>query len=552
MSLPDFQPQAPLFSWAALSGQLFAASDRFRLFAEKVYPHLIAARDELAACYCVDNGRPAVEPVLLAGVSLLQFLENVPDRPAVELLGYHAGWAFALNRSVGEAAFHPTALVRFRERLIEHEQAHLAFAAILEALQQAGLVARQSPQRLDSMFVIGRLARMNSLECVRESLRLALEELERSAAHFGKPAAWREWCERYLEHKLDYRSGEDTLRAKLQQAGEDLLALQQWVGTLSDPTIARGEKVQLLARVLAEHFEVVEGGGVAARRAPVPGALQNPHEPDAQWACKGQGRHKQEVRGYKIQVAETVPDEPRQKGEPTAAFLTAIETQPATGSDEAGFEQVEVAQAHRGQEAASAWHVDGAYVSGKQLAQKKAEGRELIGPAQPAPKKDGRFSTEDFDVCVAERRAVCPAGRQNTQCSRLEEEKTGKICYRFEWSSHCHDCPLRSHCLGQDQRHRSLVVGEHHDLLQARRREQKTEAFAQQNKKRNAIEGTQSELVRGHGARRARYRGYAKVRLQNYFIGAACNVKRWIRRLQWQMKQAGTTALSAVAVAPSG
>jgi hypothetical protein len=57
-------------------------------------------------------------------------------------------------------------------------------------------------------------------------------------------------------------------------------------------------------------------------------------------------------------------------------------------------------------------------------------------------------------------------------------------------------------------------------------------------KHRNAIEGTQSELVRGHGLRQARYRGLVKVKLQNYMIGAACNVKRWIRRVIWNMQQA--------------
>jgi hypothetical protein len=44
-------------------------------------------------------------------------------------------------------------------------------------------------------------------------------------------------------------------------------------------------------------------------------------------------------------------------------------------------------------------------------------------------------------------------------------------------------------------------------------------------KQRNAIEGTHSELARAHGLRRARYRGLKKVTLQNYLIGAACNVK---------------------------
>ena len=65
----------------------------------------------------------------------------------------------------------------------------------------------------------------------------------------------------------------------------------------------------------------------------------------------------------------------------------------------------------------------------------------------------------------------------------------------------------------------------------------KTAAFQQQMKQRNAIEGTHSDLPRAHGLRRARYRGLKKVTLQNYLIGAACNAKRWIRRLQWEMKQ---------------
>ena len=187
-------------------------------------------------------------------------------------------------------------------------------------------------------------------------------------------------------------------------------------------------------------------------------------------------------------------------------------------------------------------YVDGAYVSAEKLVQAQAEGRELIGPARPTPQKDGRFSATDFKVQVEERQAVCPAGKTSTQCSRLEEEKTGQVSYRFEWSTQCQDCPLRSQCPGKDQRHRTLVVGEHHTVLQARRQEQETEAFQNRMKHRNAIEGTQSELVRAHGLRHARYRGLAKVKLQNYFIAAACNLKRWIRREAWALGQAVSAA----------
>jgi Transposase DDE domain len=45
-------------------------------------------------------------------------------------------------------------------------------------------------------------------------------------------------------------------------------------------------------------------------------------------------------------------------------------------------------------------------------------------------------------------------------------------------------------------------------------------------------EGTISELVRGHGLRRARYKGFAKVDLQNQLVAAACNIKRWLRRIR--------------------
>ena len=91
MSLPACSTQAELFSTAALSASLFGATDRYRLFAQLVFPALATARGQLEKCYCADNGRVAVEPVLMLGVSLLQYLDGLPDRQAVEMLRYHAG-----------------------------------------------------------------------------------------------------------------------------------------------------------------------------------------------------------------------------------------------------------------------------------------------------------------------------------------------------------------------------------------------------------------------------------------------------------------------------
>jgi hypothetical protein len=140
-----------------------------------------------------------------------------------------------------------------------------------------------------------------------------------------------------------------------------------------------------------------------------------------------QVEQKKEHVGYKVQVAETVSEAVLAPGEPTLNFITGIVTHPAYQSEEVGAEKMEKEQAQMGLEKPPVKYVDGAYVSGQKLAQAEAEGRELMGPAQPSPKKDGRFSVEDFEVNVEERTAICPAGKANTQCSRLEEEATGKV-----------------------------------------------------------------------------------------------------------------------------
>jgi len=146
MSLPVFDPQTHLFGLQARSSDVFSETDRYRLFAQKIYPLLVESRPRLEACYCLTNGRPGVEPVLLLGVSGLQFLERVPDRQAVELVKYHIGWKHALAQELEGEVFDPTVLVRFRERLLERAQGQVAFEAVLGGLKQAGLVKQKGKQ----------------------------------------------------------------------------------------------------------------------------------------------------------------------------------------------------------------------------------------------------------------------------------------------------------------------------------------------------------------------------------------------------------------------
>jgi hypothetical protein len=173
-------------------------------------------------------------------------------------------------------------------------------------------------------------------------------------------------------------------------------------------------------------------------------AVQSPHDPDAQYAAKGRGNQRKTWLGYKVQVAEALPEQSQ------PPFVVSIVTQKATGNDEPGLDQTLEAQAQSGLERPRELYVDGAYISGSRLQRAVQEGWTLMGPAPASPRRPGveeRLPVEAFNVDIAHRRACCPAGHPSGHCSRLGvRQKAGgvKVFYRFKWRQRCcQSCPLR-------------------------------------------------------------------------------------------------------------
>ena len=520
-------------------------ADFFVFFARTIFPLLESYRDRLNPLYCVDNGRPAWDPVRFLGVLVLQFVLRLPDRQAAEAAQFDQRWRLALHLDAQDATFDPSLLVVFRNRLVEHETEGLAFTAVLDYLVEHGWVPKRSKQRLDSTHVRGLLSTMNRLECARETIRLFLVNVE---ADGGLPSAWDAYWDRYVESKIDPRARAPALEEKTAQAGGDMLAI--WKDAAGCESIAQRDSFLLLQRVFLENYTVSVAGCSQTRTQPT-GAVHNPHEPEAQWSSKSTTKDKTWV-GYKAQVAETVQADPLQAQEPTANFLTTILTQNAPASDKSGIVEVLAEQRDMGLDTPGTLYVDGGYVSSELLNKACQEGWELRGPAPATPDRGKVFTVEVFDIHVEDRYAICPAGLRSSNCSRLETQSTGKVDFRIEWSKTvCAACPLLAQCVNDGQNHRTLVVGEWHSLLQARRLETQTEAFKKEMHRRNGIEGTQSELVRAYGLRQARYRGQAKVRLQNYLIGAACNIRRLFRRIAWLTIQKKKAAIASATVVPA-
>lgn len=535
--LPPVEPDPDLLAQFLRPERLPRAVRRqaefFVFFAQTIFPLLERYRGRLAALYCANNGRPAWDPVRLLGVLVLQYVWRVSDPRAAEAVQFDLRWRLALHLAAQDVTFDPSLLVSFRDRLVANAQAGLAFEAVLAYLVEQGWIPKRSWQRLDSTHVRGLLSLVNRLECARETIRLLLEDVE---AEGLLPESWSGYWERYVESKVDPRAQAPALEAKAAQAGADMLAL--WKAAAGCWELVQREAFILLQRVFLENYTVDLAGRAQKTRVQPAGAVYNPHEPEARWSTKSTTKDKSWI-GYKVQVAETVQEQPCQPGEPTANFLTALVTQNATASDKRGMALVLAEQQALGLDTPAALYVDGAYVCSEALQAAHAQGWELRGPAPASPDRGKVFTLAAFDVHVEERYAVCPAGQRSSNCSRLEVQRTGHVDFRIEWcNAVCSACPQRDQCISTDQQHRTFVVGALHSLLQERRREMQTDAFKQEMHRRNAIEGTQSELVRGYGLRQARYRGQAKVRLQNYLIGAACNIRRLFRRLAWEARQA--------------
>ena len=82
MSVRALDGQRSFYHTNYLAGNLFSVGNRYRLFREKIWPKLLELAPRIEALYCPENGRPPIDPVLLCGVTLLQFMEKVADRRA--------------------------------------------------------------------------------------------------------------------------------------------------------------------------------------------------------------------------------------------------------------------------------------------------------------------------------------------------------------------------------------------------------------------------------------------------------------------------------------
>lgn len=469
-------------------------------------------------------GRGAICPILLSLVTVFQFLENMPDRVAAQCVVVRIDWKYALHLPLLWPGFHYSDLSNFRKRLLEHQAERLVFEKVLEWVRSLGFLKKYGKQRSDSTHLLGCVERLSRLELAWETLRMALRALEAMIPEWYEKVLPAAFHEAYVTRQSDWRLSKQEAQAEMQKTGGDGFWLLDRLAESAPQCVWDLSEVETLRTVWEQQFQREEGSNKTQVRPPSGrgkgrNLIVSPHDPDARWSEK---RGKDWV-GYRLQVTETAEDEVAQQ------FITDIDVVAANQDDSEVVDDIQERLTERGLKPQEQ-DVDQGYTSGPNLAHSAARGIELLGPvAQDTAGKPEGYRQSDFQLDFEAQQAICPQGK-TAPVWYTRPQKDGYVGAEIQFKTQCTGCPVRAQC-APGKCGRTLKVSPYVHLLRQRRAEQVTASFKERYKRRAAIEGTISEVVRAHGARRTRYRGHRKVRLQALFTGAAVNLKRLARAL---------------------
>ena len=503
---------------------LLGKESAYRLIGDKLFATL--NEQEFADLY-PSEGQPGLSPVVLAFVTVFQFIEKLPDRQAAESLRMRLDWKYALHLPLEHAGFHYSVLSEFRDRLIKGQAEGRVFEKLVAQIRELGLIKEHGKQRTDSLAMLSKVRWLSRLEIAVETLRLAVVSLIKVDRAWSRETLPPSWEDKYAERFVMQRQTEKEWKEYEANIGND----GQWLlKRLSDGGAPAGlqelSEVKLLQTVWAQQFREEAGKMAFTELKKYDGHTQiaTPHDPDARYSRK----RNSEWIGDKVQVTDT----------DDAGYPHLITDMVSTESNFTDYEALpDIQERLEQRQCQPAEHyVDAGYMSGSNLANSKSKHIDLIGPL-PSPVTaqdrivDG-ITQAQFQVDLPQKSVTCPQGQRTTRFVQIEDG------WRFMFPKQtCAACPVRSRCCaGQDGR--TIRISLHYELMQQARTRQKTETFKQDYAQhRSGVEGSLSALVRGNGLRMGRYIGQKKRNLQSLFTGCAANLQRTSRWLAGKRPQ---------------
>jgi len=495
--------------------------------------------DESFADLFRDIGRRSIPPRIVAVVMVLQRLEGLSDREAVERFTFDVRWKYAAGGlDLEYPAFVHTVLVDMRARLRASKEPERIFKTVLEVAKSAGLVGRR--RVLDSTPLYDAVATQDTVTMIRSAVRGLLRSADESMA-----SSLREVLKRDDEYATAGKPMCDWEDRAAREALVDALARDAYAvlayleGRELDDEVKKA--AELVATVVGQDVEPTEDGRFRIARRVAPDRVISTVDPETRHGHKTAARG---FDGYKGHIAldpdseiitsttvtasnvadgavakelleESLPSvAPLKKGsvnacegEPDAPAAMATSTR-AEGTRAPLSEPIEV-------------YGDASYGTAEVLTHLEEKGASAKVKVQAPSMHEGLFSKDAFRIDLANNTVTCP----NERLVSIRRSKDGSGMAEF--GPACKACPLAPSCT-TSKRGRTIRLHKHERQLLQERANQKNPAWrASYKATRPKVERKLAHLMhRRHGGRRARVRGTERIAQDFAMRSAAVNLNR--------------------------
>ena len=112
---------------------------------------------------------------------VLQPLQGLSDREAIEALPFDLRWKAACGLAVTDTGFHPSTLTYWRRRLEASTRPHRIFEVVTEVINETGALNGKTRRALDSTIVDDAVARQDTVTQLVAAIRRVAREVPDAA-----------------------------------------------------------------------------------------------------------------------------------------------------------------------------------------------------------------------------------------------------------------------------------------------------------------------------------------------------------------------------------